>query len=247
MCTLLVAHRLFPGAPLVVAANRDELLSRPASGPKVYCGSPRVLAPRDEVSHGTWLGLNERGLFVGITNRFGTPPDRSRTSRGLLVQRALAAPDALTLHRELERLRPGDLNPFHLLYADGRSAFVTWSDGERLSRYAIEPGLHVITERSLGADDCGRTERLTVAFRESVAMGPATIESLSALLRLHGPTDAPLEGSCVHLDALGYGTRSAFVYVADRTRPRAAFCEGRPCEGRFADLSALLNELHTLS
>ena len=30
MCTLIVLHRCLPGRPVVVAANRDEFLARPA-------------------------------------------------------------------------------------------------------------------------------------------------------------------------------------------------------------------------
>src|SRR6202012_5716865 len=88
MCTLAALVGASAEPPLVVAANRDELLARPAVPPFLWPGAPRVPAPRDEVGHGTWLGLNEHALFVGITNRAGAPPDRSRRSRGALVSDA---------------------------------------------------------------------------------------------------------------------------------------------------------------
>ncbi len=52
MCTLVLLQR--PGELLAVSGNRNELLARPASGPRVEKG---VLAPRDELAHGSWLGL----------------------------------------------------------------------------------------------------------------------------------------------------------------------------------------------
>lgn len=242
MCTLVLAHRHFAGSPLVVAANRDEFLARPASGPKVRGAQPRVLSPRDELAGGTWLGLNERGLFVGITNRYGAPPDPQRRSRGLLVAQALRARDARGLHRELSTLAATEYNPFHLLYADAEAAFVTWSDGAQRRQYEVAPGLHVVTERSLGADDRGRTELLERLFHAEAGKGPPSCEAMRALLAVHGPEGEPLAGSCVHADAMGYGTRSSFIYVGG-ARPRACWAEGHPCDAPFADLTAELGEL----
>ena len=243
MCTLLLAHRVFPGAALVVAANRDELLGRASSPPLLVAGETRVLMPRDLVAGGTWLGLNERGLFVGITNRAGQPPDRTRASRGALVVEALRAPDAGALHARLSRLEAARYNPFHLLYADGSKAFVTWCDGAKVRQQALETGLHVVTERSLGGDDRGRTERLRRLFEERLAGHAPELDPFKALLTLHGPEGDPLGGSCVHADVMGYGTRSGLVYVGGAT-PRAWWMEGHPCEARVQDLRGMVEELY---
>jgi hypothetical protein len=242
VCTLVLAHRHFKGAPLVVAANRDEFLARPASGPRVRGAQPRVLSPRDELAGGTWLGLNEHGLFVGITNRYGAPPDPRRRSRGLLVDQSLRARDSRSLHRELSTLAATEYNPFHLMYADGEAAFVTWSNGVERHQYEVAPGLHVITERSLGADDRGRTELLERLFRAEAGQGAPSSERMRALLAVHGPDGEPLAGSCIHADAMGYGTRSSFVYVSG-ARPRAIWAEGHPCTAPFAELAEELQEL----
>src|SRR6202012_2125382 len=110
MCTLAALVGASAETPLVVAANRDELLARPAVPPFLWPGSPRVLAPRDEVAHGTWLGLNEQALFLGIPNPPGAAPDRSRRSRGALVADALRAPSARSLHAQLAGLDPRTYN-----------------------------------------------------------------------------------------------------------------------------------------
>jgi uncharacterized protein with NRDE domain len=70
VCTLVFAWQVFTDAPVVAAANRDELLDRPSASPDVIDESPRVLAPRDEEAGGTWIGYNEHGVFVAITNRW---------------------------------------------------------------------------------------------------------------------------------------------------------------------------------
>ncbi len=57
MCTLIADH---DGAGrLWIAANRDEVLVRPASAPRRWPGE-QFVAPRDEVGGGTWLGLTAR-------------------------------------------------------------------------------------------------------------------------------------------------------------------------------------------
>ena len=92
MCTLIVLHRCFADAELLVAANRDEYLDRPAEPPALRRWNGRtVLAPRDVRAGGTWLGLNDAGVFAALTNRPNATPDPTRRSRGLLVVDALAA------------------------------------------------------------------------------------------------------------------------------------------------------------
>src|SRR5690349_17969999 len=96
MCTILAALGVWEETPLVIAANRDEALDRPASEPRVWpageVADRVVLAPRDLRAGGTWLGLNDAGLFVGITNR-RAPADPTRRSRGDIVFEALGAAD----------------------------------------------------------------------------------------------------------------------------------------------------------
>src|SRR5262245_27376544 len=102
MCTLIAAFQQWPEIPLIVAANRDEALARPAVGPMLWDGLPHFVAPRDEKAGGSWLGLNEYGLFVGITNRAGAVPAPGERSRGLLVTAALREPSARALNHRLE-------------------------------------------------------------------------------------------------------------------------------------------------
>src|SRR5512140_3834626 len=117
MCTLIAAVRQYRRFPLVVAANRDEALARPASPPVLWDAPSRFVAPRDEKAGGTWLGPTARGLFAAVANRFGVPRDESRRSRGALVVEALGAPSARELHGRLAALSPAAYNAFHLLYA----------------------------------------------------------------------------------------------------------------------------------
>ena len=236
MCTLVLVVPP-PGGILQVAANRDEFLARPAAVPAPSADG-RWLAPRDLQAGGTWLGVNAAGLFVGVTNRSAGPRDATRRSRGLLVLDALESPDAVTLHRRLATLDPAAYNGFHLGYADGAFAGLTWSDGSTLRQERLGAGVHVLTEQSLGAGDDGARRRLV---QEQVPAGELLdVEGWLGLLSVHGAD--PRAGTCVHADAVGYGTRSAFVLhrAPSVTASRCAWTEARPSTTPARDGTALL-------
>jgi uncharacterized protein with NRDE domain len=243
MCTLVARFDPAAAVPLVVAANRDERLDRPAGPPKIWPAPLPFLAPVDLQAGGSWLGLNAGGVFVGITNRFGVPRDETRGSRGQLVLDALAAPSAADLHTRLSTLSPKAFNAFHLFYADVHAAFVTWSDGTEVMQETLGPGLHVVTERSLGGDDRARTERAKTFWREHVQPFERE-EDLAAMMRLHAPDD-PLGSLCVHAPAFNYGTRSSMLLWLAPTlmHSRMLWSDRAPCEGVYRPLMQELGEL----
>lgn len=240
MCTLAFVVRPSPSLPLVVAANRDEMLARPATPPLLWPGSPLILAPRDEMAGGSWLGLNAAGLFVGVTNRAGSPRDPARKSRGGLVIDALRAPSAAALHALLATLDPRAYNPFHLLYADRSSAHLTWSDGDALHRADLPPGLHVVTERSFGAGPTTRADRVRARFE---GLSTFTPESIGHILAEHD--EDPFAASCVHADVVGYGTRSSAILRLGEAWAETRFwwAEGRPCVTPFVEQASLVRGL----
>lgn len=245
MCTLAVGFQAVDGLPLVVAANRDEALDRPSSGPALREGPIPFIAPRDERAGGTWLGLNARGLFVGITNRYGAARDPERLSRGELVTRALAQPDARSLHEALSALDARRFNAFHLLYADATHAFQTWCDGEVRHQLVLEPGLHVLSERSHGAaEQVEREAPVREAWQRAALKHASELERLHPLLTIHDPVTR-IGGTCVHADELNYGTRSSLLLAlpSDPAQRRMLWAEGKPCQVPHHDVSGLLRAL----
>jgi hypothetical protein len=244
MCTLIVAFKQHPAVPLLVAANRDEVRSRPARGPFAWPGEPFV-APRDEQAGGTWVGLSRAGLFVGVTNRFPADKQAGRESRGALVVEALRAPSARVLRAQLGCLAPTRFNAFHLLYADAGEAFVTWSDGARVQHASLGPGLHVVTERSLGGDDHGRAALVEAAWptleRRDGLPTPGALQSLLGLVR----PDDPAGSVCVDVPAWNYGTRSALVLVRAEplSQSRWFWADGRPDVTPFVEQPGLIAAL----
>lgn len=253
MCTVALAHQLYPGLPILVAANRDEQRSRPSTSwrsgglaPLVgeaidHDDGAAVFAPRDRVAGGTWIGLAPGGRIAAITNRFGHGRDPTRRSRGLLVLEALGAPDVDRAADAIAALAPESVSPFHLLIADAEHAALVFHDGERIERRAVAPGWTVITERSLGAAPADREARVRARL-ESFAAAPTPAE-LHQLLGVHTTgtvIDERVAATCVHLDEIGYGTRSSSLYYGDPSAPRLFHADGPPCVTVHADLSAEL-------
>jgi uncharacterized protein with NRDE domain len=260
MCTLVVATAVWGSAPLVVAANRDEQLARPAAPPHRWVPRPKggqaredeptIFAPRDLLAGGTWLGVRgarswsaaapgARGhVFVGITNRFsGRVHPPGPRSRGELVLDALRATSVEAAVEHVAGLPPAMHNPFHLVIADRRMAHLVWNDGSRHHHEVLPPGVHVISERSRGAAPTERDELLRRRIEEGRWVDEPSLGQWRALVSEHAA--APLEGPCVHADDRGYGTRCSTVVRLPAEGGIGFFhADGRPCVTPYEDLSA---------
>lgn len=240
MCTLVVAHRAWSGLPFLVAANRDEQLDRSSSPPRVWADRPvPVFAPVDEAGRGTWLGLNAHGLFVGITNRFGTsPPRKDRRSRGLLVLDALEEADARSAAKRVAAHQPAVHNRFHLLAVDRKGSYLIVSDGKQVREIQLATGLHILTERSQveGAGPNEREKLIASRMKAHLESGVPTEQDLAGLLSIHA--EDPFDGTCVHAPAYTYGTRSSSLIWFSKDSVRFLHAEGPPCETSYQDYSA---------
>jgi hypothetical protein len=125
MCTLILLRRPDSPWPLLVAANRDELASRPARPPgRHWPDRAEVVAGLDLQAGGSWLGINDHGVVAGVLNRVGTlGPAAGKRSRGELVLEALDHADAASAAAALSDLDPDAYRPFNLVVADVRDAF----------------------------------------------------------------------------------------------------------------------------
>lgn len=126
MCLLIVMRGLQAGHPVVAGANRDERTDRPFSPPGLFIGRERrILSPRDRAAGGTWIGVNEAGVFVAITNLAGSPPPPGAPSRGHLVHLALDAVSVADGLAAVERtVREAPHGGFQLAVCDGTRTFV---------------------------------------------------------------------------------------------------------------------------
>lgn len=241
MCSLVIAWQVFAEAPVVVAANRDERLDRPAQPPDRRPGPPAIVAPRDTQAGGTWIGYNERGVFIGLSNRWVDTELDGERSRGQLVIDLLHAESTDDVASRIETaLEQHRYQPFNLVAADAETALVfEWDGTLRVSE--LDPGVHAVLNagwddrfvpvdgrEQVVADQVERARHL----REDLAVRPD--ETADEWLDRAGDVLADHElGVCVHED--GYGTRSSSLIAlhADGTA-EYRFAEGPPCQTTFA-------------
>jgi uncharacterized protein with NRDE domain len=239
VCTLAVYVGCFHDHPLVVAANRDEAYARPSLPPELLrSDAPRAFGGRDVTAGGTWLGINEDGLVAGLLNRqVRHPRDLACRSRGLLCLDLLACRGAEEAAARVAREPAGRYNPFNLLLADARVAFVASQAAGGAPRVErLERGLHLLTNLDVNDPRCPRIGASHAGF---AAAGDAFAEErdldalfgrLAARLADHTTALDPRGPGalCVHGD--GYGTRSSTIIVRDAAgRSRWHHADGPPC------------------
>jgi uncharacterized protein with NRDE domain len=244
MCTLIALHRCIPGAPLVVAANRDEFADRPSRPPALRETSyGRMVAPLDAQAGGTWLGVNAAGMFAAVTNRRSEARDPERRSRGLLVLEALGAQSAAQAAAAALGTPAGAYNPFNLFVADGERAFAV-SYGVAAKCIELGAGVHVIGNADLAAAPPAKVTRLGARARAAAAGGTdGLLDRLADLCRDHDGGGSPGDDACVH--AGRYGTRSSTLLrlAEDDAGSALLFADGAPCGTAYHDYSPLLHEL----
>jgi uncharacterized protein with NRDE domain len=224
MCLILLAWRVHPSFPLVVAANRDEFFNRPTQAAACWADAPSVLAGRDVLGGGTWLGITSGGRFAALTNfrdpvrvRDGTP------SRGKLVAGFLTASDSAAAYGERLSMIASDYNGFNLIYGDssGLSYFSNCGDPVR----NLEPGIYGLSNHLLDTP-WPKVAKGKSAVTSALRALP-DIEPLLALLRDDAVADdetLPRTGvslewerllSAAFVRSTDYGTRSSTVLILD--------------------------------
>src|SRR5712691_5084249 len=165
MCTLVVYFRVFPQYPLVIAANRDEALTRPSSPPTLLASTPWIYGGQDLLAGGTWLGINEHGLMAAVLNRRAqNPVDPRCRSRGLLCLDALKHHSAHAALQGVTAQPAAQYNPFSLVVADPSAASLIYPDDYTLQVRHLTPGVYMITNLNLNDPECPRIARFSQRF-----------------------------------------------------------------------------------
>src|SRR5688572_26841836 len=162
MCTIALMIDVVVGAPLVLAANRDEFYARPTRGPEVLRESPRIVGGRDVLSGGTWLAVSADARFAAVTNqRVMVTPPPGLVSRGLAVIETAAAPDPAAYVATLDATKYASMN---LVWGDARGAHVAYARREEgtVDVLPLGRGVHVLCNDRIGAEGFPRGERLAL-------------------------------------------------------------------------------------
>jgi hypothetical protein len=250
MCTLIVLYRPDQPWPMLIAANRDEILKRPWQPPgRHWPDRPTVVAGLDELGKGSWFGLNDDGVAAGIMNRRNTlGPVIGKRSRGELVLEALDHADAKTATDALAHIDSAAYRAFNLFIADSEGAF--WlrhtedNNRARVDVMELAPGLSMITAYDCNDMSSPRVRRYLPLFRAAPVPDPERGDWLAweALLASHesDPGIGP-EGAMNIATDHGFGTVSSLLLALPARnrfgiKPRWRFAAGRPDLVRFHDV-----------
>ena len=247
MCTVVLLRQPKDKWPLLIGANRDEMMGRPWDPPgRHWSNRENVVGGLDHLAGGSWMGLNDEGVVACILNRRDSlGPDPSLRSRGEIVLEALDHADAVDAAEALTALDGRSYRSFNLMIADNRDAFWLKSlgsadDGNILST-PIPEGLSLLTAHDLNDRSSPRIRYYKPKFE---AANPPDIdvgnwedwENLLACTDYGENADA--RDSMRIVTEVGFGTLSSALIAipsADQVgiKPIWLFANGPPGEVSF--------------
>lgn len=234
MCLIVFALDCHTRYRLVLAANRDEYFSRPTAPAAFWADAPRVLAGRDLLAGGTWLGVTRERRLAAVTYyREPTVPVHNLPSRGRLAADFLAG--TMAPEEYLERLHAEEqvYGGFNLLFGDDSGLFYHSNRGD--APFRIAAGIHGLSNGLLDTPwpkVAAARERLAGILRGDTPEPEALFE----LLADRNPYPDPLlpdtgfgiererHLSPIFIAGSEYGTRSSTVVLVDRDN-RLTFLE----------------------
>lgn len=244
MCLILFAYEAHPAYRLVVAANRDEFYERPTAAAAFWADAPGVLAGRDLLHGGTWLGMTRGGRFAAVTN-YRDPSSKidHAPSRGALVTDFLKSVQSPEEYLHALAARADAYNGFNLLAGDARSLYYFSNRGGPPQE--LRPGVSGLSNALLDTPwpKVVRGKRaLAEGLKKGDALAPEAVTEV--LLDRVRAADAELPETGVGLEiervlsprfivSKGYGTRCATVVLQDRAG-RLTFTERTFAAGEAA-------------
>lgn len=263
MCTLLILNHVSQEFPVIVAANRDEFLERPATDAQVLLEKPRAIGGVDIQSQGTWMGATEDGFFVGLTNqRSFLAADVERLSRGPLVLNTLQQGSLDAAIEYLGTLKGSDFNPFNLLFGDVDRLFVAYGrvDQDEIVVEEVPRGIHILPNDILNSQAFPKVDRAKAILGEHDLSSLTWDEVVGVLQSVLSDRDLPPldkviypeEGQhyphelfqqlqALRVDLPGYGTRSSTLVALQSGRvAHYLFTNNAPDEGSLNDITSML-------
>jgi len=166
VCILFVALDQHKDFPLIIAANRDEFFHRPSAGLHYWEDYPNILAGRDMLAGGSWLGVNYNNRIAAVTNiRRPELLREDARSRGDLVARYLRDDDNDAAFSRFLEEESHTYNPFNLVYGTREKLMVYSSVSKQL--VTLKPGYTAISNGELD-DPWPKMSRGVLAVRELI-------------------------------------------------------------------------------
>ncbi|MFT5522146.1 MAG: hypothetical protein ACI9G1_003420 [Pirellulaceae bacterium] len=243
MCVLAIQYQLVPESPILVAANREEYYDRPTQLPSIQSGKPRVLSGIDQQGGGTWLGVNQHGLFVAASNRMKLIPPLAPRSRGALSRDLLRCTSARqAVNVAMEELSTNKYDGVNFVCADFNQGWVVHG-GDQIEVVELNPGLSIIGSRDL---DDPRDDRVKLCRRLlTLQTLDSPVKFLAVASKVFARAPSPPGRASMVMRGKERGTVSSTL-IALGKKPRDAiyqYAAGAPDQVKYKDFSPLLRDI----
>ncbi len=190
MCLVVFSVNSHPRYPLIIAANRDEFFERPTQAVHHWHDDNNILAGRDQVAGGTWLGITKTGRFSALTNIRQFPQTPAILSRGALVSDFLKSnlsPERYSKQVSANANKYSGYNLFVGNIDNHKNTDLTYSNNKDQQIVRVQTGIHGISNGTLSA----RWQKVTNTqdrFIKAIQQ-PFKRDDLLAVLRHQQPLD----------------------------------------------------------
>jgi hypothetical protein len=243
MSLLAIVYHLVPEAPVLVAYNREESFDRIYPAPTIQSGKPRILASIDQHSGGTYLGVNQNGLFIGVVRRKKPTNGMPLKSRGALAKEMLKCNSARqAVDLAMEELQSNQFGGVNYVIADPDFGWVVESGRDNVVT-ELEQGLSIVAERGLNSNADERSGMAQRLLTLQTLDSPVKFLAIASKVLARTSPD-PNRPSMV-IRQPGYGTVSSTL-ISLGTKPRDAiyqYSNGAPDQTKFEDFSPLLRDI----
>jgi uncharacterized protein with NRDE domain len=226
MCLLLIAIKYHPNYKLVVAGNRDEFYHRPTAPAGFWDDAPDLLAGKDLVAGGTWLGVTRQGRIAAITNyRNPAVLKGNAPSRGKITQDFLLSNEGPYDYIQKLALTANTFNGFNLIVGQGDNFY--WYSNVAQGLQHLSPGIYALSNHLLDTP-WPKVVRARNALHQLLNKpNPLCAEDILSILMdpsIADDQELPDTGigiekeralSAIFIRSPGYGTRASYLLLID--------------------------------
>jgi len=232
MCLIAFAYRVSEQWPLLVIANRDEYYQRPTQASDFWQDNQDLLAGKDLLAGGTWMGITRNGRFAAITNVRDQRAPLQPRSRGELCTLFFNQDTDITTFNEDILNRGQSYAGFNLI--TGHQGQLFYASNRQSSAHRLAPGiyglsnaqldtpwpktkrlkqeLHAILEQANQRQSFPDLNTLMDKIQNRATASDAELPDTGVGLEI----ERGLSASFIHMPERGYGTRSTTALLIDQ-------------------------------
>lgn len=255
MCLLLILYKVLKGYPIIALHNRYAETDTCEHPPRRIKNERSAFCPMDVKSRGTWVGFNDSGLFVAVTDQHTKIVKEARRSRGkLVVDLLIGFKDAESAISYLKNEVVKGYKRANFIVLDKERGYHLIHD-EELTIRELQDGIYVVTnftpipglkmgeEQKRIFEEARIRERRAYELAEGLELTglDGIIRGLMSIARdhEHGLSELSI---CYHGRGERVMSSSTIVAIGDDMRSSKIFyCRGNPCKGEFVNFSHIIS------